>query len=120
MNKVLKVYEDDKYSIILTNNHWKSTVIQLCTHYPKTVIKPEGAVEECSTQVAWQKEVDLISYSQEKKVVPRNANDYRKEVVEALAEAKHQMANLQKIEQMFEGVVKDFESQLNAAGKAQK
>lgn len=113
MRKVIEIFKDDKYSITLSNDLWRSAVVQVCMYTTQMKLTDKGPVEDRSPQLVWEKRVDLVKFDPNKKVVPVNMEDFRKGVVEAVADAQNQYAQLLKIEQMFEGVANDYKSQKN-------
>lgn len=117
MNQPLKIYEDDKYVIALSRDNWKAAVVQVCAYGIQKKIKEGQIVEDRSVNLAWEGRVDTVKYDQTKKIVPVDANDFRKAFIALVQEAKNQLGQLQHVDNMVAGVFKDYESQLQN-GKA--
>ena len=111
MRKVIEIFKDDKYSITLANDGWKAAVVQVCMFTQQTQIKESGPVETRTPQLVWQKSVEMVRYEPKGNVVPVSMEDFKKNVVLAVAEAQNQYAQLLVVEQMFDGVANDFLSQ---------
>lgn len=118
MNRVLKIYEDEDYLITISKDGYKVFLVQvLVMTAVRTINTTQGSVEERAPQLAWSKSVDMVKYDPKGNVIPVDANEFRKDAIKAVQEAKAQLGQLQHVQSMYDGVVKDFESQLNVQGK---
>lgn len=112
MRKVVKLYDDENYTIGLSNDSWKAAVVQVVVKTTIQRMTDNGLVEDRGVNLAWETRVEMVKYDPQKNIIPVAAVDFRKAIVLAVQEAKNQLAKLQQVDAMFQGIANDYESQM--------
>lgn len=121
MNRKIEIHKDEKYTIVVCQDFWKQTVVQLCAIYPKSAMNHEGKlIEDRGVQLVWDKKIEMIKFDPKKNIQPVDPTEFRKEVLQAIQEAKHQLSQLERIDNMFAGLENDIRSQMSGAAKNQQ